>query len=102
MIDVAVDQFRLELEKEFLEPDPKLTGTQFECIDTNGELFIAKADELKVGTLILVGDWEAFRIVETAEQKPWITYTGGAYTHSRFAEFMREELIKPKIIHMGL
>lgn len=102
MIDAAVDQFRRELKKEFLEPEPKLTGTQFECIDTNGELFVAKADELEVGTLILVGDWEVFRIVETPEQKPWITYIGDAYTHLKFAEAMRDEFVKPKIVHNGL
>lgn len=93
MIDQAV-------EKEFTEP--KLTGTQFECIDINGELFVADAEKLNTGTLILIEDWEAFRILETPEQKPWITYFGGTYTHLQFAKVMREECVKPRIIHEGL
>lgn len=98
MIDDAVEEFRKKLEKGFTE----LTGTQFECIDNNGELFVADAQELNTGTLITVDDWEVFRILETSEQKPWITYIGEAYTHSQFAELMREQFVKPRIIHVGL
>lgn len=98
MIDDALEEFRKKLEKEFTE----LTGTQFECIDNNGELFVADAQELNTGTLIIVEDWEVFRILETSEQKPWITYMGDAYTHSQFAELMRKQFVKPKIIHVGM
>ena len=100
MIDDAVEEFRKKLEKEFKEHE--LTGTQFECIDNNGELFVANAQELNTGTLIIVEDWEVFRILETSEQKPWITYIGDAYTHSQFAELMREQFVKPKIIRAGM
>jgi hypothetical protein len=100
MIDDAVEEFRKKLEKEFKEHE--LTGTQFECIDNNGELFIADAKDLNTGTLIIVEDWEVFRILETPEQKPWITYIGEAYTHSQFAKLMREQFVKPKIIHAGM
>lgn len=100
MIDDAVEEFRKKLENEFKEPE--LTGTQFECIDNNGELFIADAKAFNTGTLIIVEDWEVFRILETSEQKPWITYIGEAYTHSQFAELMREQFVKPKIVHVGL
>ena len=99
MIDDAVEEFRKKLENEFKEPE--LTGTLFECVNNNNELFIAKANELEVGTLILVEGWESFRILETSDQKPWITYTGEAYTHLQFADLMREQSVKPKIIHMG-
>lgn len=98
MIDDAVEEFRKKLEKEFTE----LTGTQFECIDNNGELFIADAKELNTGTLIIVEDWKVFRILETSEQKPWITYIGEAYSHEQFAELMREQFVKPKIVHNGM
>lgn len=98
MIDDAVEEFRQKLEKEFTE----LTGTKFECFDKNGELFIADAKQIEVGTLILVEDWEAFRILKTSDQKPWITYTGETFTHEQFAELMREQFVKPKIIHAGL
>lgn len=98
MIDDALEEFRKKLEKEFTE----LTGTQFECIDNNGELFVANAKELNTGTLIIVEDWEVFRILETSEQKPWITYMGDAYTHSQFAELMRKQFVKPKIVHVGM
>lgn len=97
-IDEAVEEFRKKLEKEFTE----LTGTKFECFDKNGELFIADAKQIEVGTLILVDDWEVFRILETFEQKPWITYTGETYTHSQFAELMRQQDVEPKTIHAGL
>lgn len=97
-IDEAVEEFRKKLEKEFTE----LTGTKFECSDNNGELFIVDAKHIEVGTLILVDDWEVFRILETFEQEPWITYTGETYTHAQFAELMREQSVKPKIIHAGL
>lgn len=100
MIDDAVEEFRKKLEKEFKEPE--LTGTQFECIDNNGELFVADAAEFNHGTLILVENWEVFRILETLEQKPWITYLGNGYTHEQFAEIMRDECVKPKIIHLGM
>lgn len=96
MIDEAVE----ELEKEFKEPE--LTGTQFECIDNNGELFIADAKELNTGTIILVEDWEVFRILETAEQEQWITCTGEAFSHEQFAELMRKQFVKPKIIHVRM
>lgn len=66
------------------------------------ELFVADAKELNTGTLIIVEDWEVFRILETSEQKPWITYIGEEYTHSQFAELMREQFVKPKIVHEGL
>ena len=100
MIDDAVEEFRKKVEAEFKEPE--LTGTQFECIDNNGELFIADAEAFNTGTLIIVEDWEVFRILETYEQKPWITYIGEAYTHSEFAKLMREQFVKPKIIHVGV
>lgn len=95
MID---EEFSKKLEKGFTE----LTGTQFECIDNNGELFVADAQELNTGTLIIVDGWEVFRILETYDQKPWITYIGGAYSHKQFAELMREQFVKPKIVHEGL
>lgn len=98
MIDDAVEEFRKKLEKEFTE----LTGTQFECIDNNGELFVADAQELNTGTLITVDGWEVFRILETYDQKPWITYIGEAYTNEQFAKLMREQFVKPKIIHAGM
>lgn len=98
MIDDAVEEFRKKLKKEFTE----LTGTQFECIDNNGELFVADAKDLNTGTLITVEDWEVFRVLETFEQKPWITYIGEAYSHEQFAELMREQFVKPKIIHVGM
>nr|DAX24251.1 MAG TPA: hypothetical protein [Caudoviricetes sp.] len=98
MIDEAVEEFRKKLEKEFTE----LTGTQFECIDNNGELFVADAKELNTGTLILVEDWEVFRVQETPEQEPWITYNGEPYSHEQFAKLMRKQFFKPKIIHVGL
>lgn len=98
MIDDAVEEFRKKLEKEFTE----LTGTQFECIDNNGELFVADAQELNTGTLIIVEDWEVFRILETSEQKPWITYIGEAYTNKQFAKLMCKQFVKPKIIHAGM
>ena len=100
MIDEAVEEFRKKLEKEFKEHE--LTGTQFECIDNNGELFVADAKELNTGTLIIVEDWEVFRILDIYEQKPWITYIGETYTHSQFAKLMREQFVKPKIIHAGM
>lgn len=100
MIDDAIEDFRKKLEKEFKQPE--LTGTQFECIDNNDELFVADAQDLNTGTLIIVEDWEVFRILETSKQKPWITYIGEAYTHSQFAELMREQFVKPKIIHAGM
>lgn len=98
MIDDAVEEFRKKLEKEFTE----LTGTKFECIDTNGERFIADAKEFMPGTLIIVDDWEVFRILETPDQKSWITYTGKPYTHSQFANLMRNQPYTPKIIHVGV
>lgn len=98
MIDDAVEEFRKKLEKEFTE----LTGTQFECIDNNGELFVVDAQELNTGTLIIVEDWGVFRILDMFEQKPWITYTGETFTHEQFAELMREQFVKPKIIHVGM
>lgn len=100
IIDEVLEEVRKWLEDEFKEPE--LTGTQFECIDNNGELFIADAQEVNTGTLIIVDNWEVFRILETSERKPWITYRGDAYTHEQFAELMRDECVKPKIIHWGL
>ena len=100
MIDAAVEEFRKELEKEFKEPE--LTGTQFECIDNNGALVIADAQELNTGTLIIADDWEAFRILETDDQKPWITYVGNVYTHEQFAALMRRQYSTPKIVHVGM
>lgn len=100
MIDDAVEEFRKKLEKEFKEHE--LTGTQFECIDNNGELFVADAKELNTGTLIIVEEWEVFRVLEAFDQKPWITYVGEEYTHSEFAKLMREQFVKPKIIHVGV
>ncbi len=97
-IDEAVEEFRKKLEKEFIEP----TGTKFECFDKNGELFIADDKQIEVGTLILVDGWEVFRILETPEQKPWITYTGETFTHKQFAELMRQQDVKPRVLHRGL
>lgn len=100
MIDDAVEEFRKKLENEFKEPE--LTGTQFECIDNNGELFIVDAKAFNKGTLIIVEDWEVFRTLDTFEQKPWISYIGDKLTHSEFAELMRAQFVKPRIIHRGL
>lgn len=98
MIDEAVEEFRKKLEKEFTE----LSGTKFECIDNNGEMFIADAQDLNIGTLIIVEDWEVFRILETAEYVSWITYTGETFTHKQFAELMRRQDVKPRVLHWGL
>lgn len=99
MIDDAVEEFRKKLENEFKEPE--LTDTLFECIDNNGELFIVDAKELNTGTLIIIDDWEVFRVLEDFDQKTWITYVGDKYTHSQFAELMRKQFVKPKIVHVG-
>ena len=80
-IDDAVEEFRQKLENEFIKTEHKMTDTQFECIGNNIGLFIADAKELNPGTLIKVDDWEAFCILETSEQMPWITYLGDTYTH---------------------
>lgn len=98
MIDEAVEEFRKKLENEFTEP----TGTQFECIDNNDELYIAHAEEFTIGTLIIIDEGEVFRVLEASDQKPWITFIGEEYTHSEFAKLMREQFVKPKIIHVGV
>ena len=100
IIDEILEEVRKRLENEFKEPE--LTGTKFECRGTNGELFIADAKDFNTGALIIVEDWEVFRIQETSDQKSWITYIGEAYTHEQFAELMRKQFVKPKIIHLGL
>lgn len=98
MIDDAVEAFRKKLEKEFTE----LTGTKFERFDKDGELFIADAEQFYVGALIIVGDWEAFRILETPDQKSWIIYTGETFTHKQLAELMRQQDVEPRVLHWGL
>lgn len=99
-IDECVEEFRKKLEEQYKEPE--LTGTKFECLDTDNNLFIADAQQIDVGTLLIISDWEAFRILETSVQQPWITYTGETYTHERFADLMRREYNKPRVLHWGL
>lgn len=100
IIDEVLEEVRKRLNEDFKEPE--LTGTKFECLDTDNNLFVADASQIDIGTLMVVSDWEVFRILETPDQKPWIAYSGEAYSHEKFAELMRREYTKPRVLHWGL
>ena len=96
-----IEEVRKQLESEFNERE--LTGTQFKCIDTNGDVIIVNSEEIPAGTLIGGGtDWEAFRILSLSGEAAWVTYTGMTHKHETFAEIMRGRPRLPRIIHWGL
>ncbi len=94
-------ELRKKLENEFNEFE--LTGTQFVCIDTNGDVIVLNSKEVPAGTLIGNGtDWVAFRILSFSGEAAWVADTGLTHSHETFTEMMGWQDTLPRIIHWGL
>ncbi len=99
MIDDAAEEFRKKLEKEFIRP---LSDTEFRCVDMDGKVKIMDAHIIRLGTTILIDDWEVFRTATSSDRGSWVDYLGGTYTNEGFVKVVRTLSHMPKIVHNGL
>lgn len=58
--------------------------------------------DIEPGTVVVVGAWEAMRIVEDNDDKAWIGFDGRTYTHEQFARIARETNDVVRVVHYGI
>lgn len=81
---------------------PELTGTRFKVIDINGVERTVDATEIGAGTLIVEDVFEYFLCHTSSNvNDPWVRYSGRTYSHTEFAEEMRNADSTPRIVHAG-
>ena len=81
---------------------PDLTGTQFECFTPECLRVVMDSFDIEPGTVVCVGGWEAMRVVEHDNSKPWVGYDGRMYTHEEFADIVRSTRGVVRVVHYGV
>ena len=81
-----------------------LTSTQFECFTPECRRIVVDSLDIEPGTVVVVGGWEAMRIVEdnNNNNKVWIGFDGRTYTHEQFAHIAHETNDVVRVVHYGI
>ena len=99
--DAAVEELREALDTDKVESG--LTSTQFECFTPQCQRIVMDSLDIEPGTVVVVGGWEAMRVVEnTANNKAWIGFDGRTYTHEEFAQTVRGVGEIVRVVHYGI
>lgn len=88
--------------KTLEEATPDLTSTQFECFTPECRRIVMDSYDIEPGTVICVGGWEAMRVVEHNNNKPWVRYDSRTYTHEEFADIVRSTHDVVRVVHYGI
>ena len=79
-----------------------LTSTQFECFTPKCLRVVMDSLDIEPGTVVVVGGWEAMRIVENTNNKAWIRFDGRTYTHKEFANTVCSAHDVVRVVHYGI
>lgn len=80
-----------------------LTSTQFECFTPECRRITMDSLDIEPGTVVVVGGWEAMRVVETTNSsKVWVGFDGRTYTHEEFANTVRSTHDVVRVVHYGI
>ena len=81
-----------------------LTSTQFECFTPECQRIVMDSFDIEAGTLIVVGCWEAMRVVGDGShnEKVWVGFDGHTYTHEEFADIVRSTHDVVRVVHYGI
>ena len=60
--------------------------------------------DIEPGTVVVVGSWEAMRIVGNGahDEKVWVGFDGRTYTHEEFADTVRSTHDAARVVHYGI
>lgn len=78
-----------------------LTSTQFECFTPECLLVVMDSLDIEPGTVVVVGGWEAMRVVGNGELV-WVGFDGRMYTHEEFADTVRSTHDVVRVVHYGI
>lgn len=86
--------------KPFEEANTNINiNTRFECFTPECQRIVMDSLDIEVGTVVVVGTWEAMRIVEDNNNKARVRYDGRTYTHEQFAKTTRDS---NEVVHYGI
>ena len=79
------------------------TNTRFECFTPECQRIVMDSLDIEAGTVVVVGAWEAMRIVEdNNNNKAWVRYDGRTYTHEQFAKTAHDSNEVVRVVHYGI
>lgn len=83
---------------------PDLTSTQFECFTPECRRTVMDSYDIEPGTVVVVGSWEAMRIVGNGDhnEKAWVGFDGRTYTHEEFTDTVRSTHDAVRVVHYGI
>lgn len=87
--------------KPFEEANTNI-NTRFECFTPECQRIVMDSIDIEVGTVVVVGVWEAMRIVEDNNNKAWVSYDSRTYTHEQFAKIARDSNEVVRVVHYGI
>lgn len=81
-----------------------LTSTQFQCFTPECRRVVMDSFDIEPGTVVVVGGWEAMRIVGNGDrnEKVWVGFEGRTYTHEEFADTVRSTQDVVRVVHYGI
>lgn len=79
-----------------------MSSTEFQIIDRDLNAAVVDAKSFSFGTLMNMGGWEVFCIINSKFERRWIAYSGETYDDYEFAEIARKCKGKVMVIHGGL
>lgn len=81
-----------------------LTSTQFECFTPECRRIMTDSLDIEPGTVVVVGTWEAMRIVGNGDRNElvWVGFDGRTYTHEEFANTVRSTHDVVRVVHYGI
>lgn len=100
-VDKLLEGISALVRSEF-EDSPKLSGTQFQIIDRDLNTSVVDATNFDPGTLMNMGGWEVFCILNSEFERRWIADSGEIYNDYEFAELARKCKGKVMVIHEGM
>lgn len=99
-LDSLIKAFVKTLEEATSTSD--LTSTHFECFTPECLRIVMDSLDIEPGTVVVVGGWEVFCILNSEFERRWIAYRGEIYNDYEFAELARKCNGKVMVIHAGL
>lgn len=104
-LDSLIKAFVKTLEEaDIITTTHDLTSTQFECFTPECLRIVMDSPDIKPGTVICVGGWEAMRVFGNGDRNElvWVGFDGRVYTHEEFADTVRSTHGVVRVVHYGI